>query len=82
MLQLIGLLAISWLTVWLFNKSNLSVLGLIPTKSRIQVAIILFIVTVLCCSSAFLLKVYFAKEQYTINPKLNATAILLVSGKM
>ena len=75
MIQIIGLLAISWLIVWLFDKSSLSILGLMPTKHRLVLVITLFLVTAICCSSAFLLKIYFAKEQYSINPELNTTLI-------
>ena len=70
MLQLIGLFAISWLIVWLFDKHNLSVLGLMPTKDRLKLCLYLFIVTAICCSTAFILKMFFEKEQYIINPKL------------
>lgn len=70
MLQIIGLLAISWLLVWLFDKHNLSVLGLMPTKDRLKLCFYLFIVTAICCSTAFVLKMYFAQEQYIINSKL------------
>jgi membrane protease YdiL (CAAX protease family) len=75
MLQLIGLFAISWLIVWLFDKHNLSVLGLMPTKDRLKLCFYLFIVTAICCSTAFVLKMYFAKEQYTINSKLTTSLI-------
>ena len=70
MLQLIGLFAISWLIVWLFDKHNLSVLGLMPTKDRLKLCFYLFMVTAVCCSTGFFLKMYFAKKQYTINSKL------------
>lgn len=75
MLQLIGLFAISWLIVWLFDKNDLSVLGLKPTKKRLKLCFYLFMVTAICCSTAFVLKMYFAKEQYTINPKLTSSLI-------
>lgn len=75
MLQIIGLFAISWLIVWLFNKNNLSVLGLKPTKGRLRLCFYLLIVTAICCSTAFLLKMHFAKEQYAINPKLSPSLI-------
>lgn len=71
MLQLIGLLAISWLLVWLFSKSNLSVLGLMPTKKRLIPAVQLFLLTAICCSTAFLFRHWLAKEQYMLNPKLS-----------
>ncbi len=76
MLQIIGLFAISWLIVWLFDKSNLTVLGLMPTKTRLILIATLFFVTTICGSTAFLLKIYFAKEQYIINPNLTTTLAL------
>jgi membrane protease YdiL (CAAX protease family) len=75
MLQLIGLFAISWLIAWRFDKTDLSVLGLMPTKDRLKLCFYLFIVTAICCSTAFVLKMYFAKEQYTINSKLTSSLI-------
>ena len=78
MLQIIGLLAVSWLIVWLFKRNNLNVLGLTPNKERLKLVLILFIVTAICCSTTYLLKMYFAKEQYKLNPKL--TANLFFSG--
>ena len=73
MLQIIVLFVVSWLIVWLFDRKNLSVLGLTPTKDRMKLVGILFIVTAVCCSTEFLLKMLFAKEQYTINPNLTAS---------
>ncbi len=75
MLQLIGLFAISWLIVWLFNKHNLSVLGLVPGTNRLKLCFYLFIVTAISCSTAFFLKMFFAKEQYIINPNLTTAFI-------
>lgn len=70
MLQIIGLLAISWLIVWLLERKNLSVLGLTPNKERLKLIFILFVVTAPCCSTTYLMKMYFAKEQYILNSKL------------
>ena len=77
MLQLIGLLAISWLIIWLFKKGNLSVLGLMPTKERLKYCIILFIVSAVFSATAFLLRMYFAKEEYTISNSITTKSILL-----
>ncbi|MBS1642030.1 MAG: CPBP family intramembrane metalloprotease [Bacteroidetes bacterium] len=77
MLQLIGLLAISWLLIWLFEKGNLSVLGLTPTKNRLKYFSILFIVSAILSATAFLLRMYFAKEEYTISQSLTTKSILL-----
>jgi membrane protease YdiL (CAAX protease family) len=77
MLQIIGLLVISWLLIWLFEKRNLSVLGLTPTKDRLKYFTILFIVSAILSATAFLLKMYFAKEEYAISPSLTTKSILL-----
>lgn len=77
MFQLLGLLAISWVLIWLFEKRNLSVLGLIPTKDRLKYSSILFITSVLLSATAFLLKIHFAKEEYTIAPSLTIQSIFL-----
>jgi len=77
MLQLIGLLAISWILIWLFEKGNLSVLGLTPTKDRLKYFSVLFIVSAILSATAFLLRIYFAKEEYTISQSLTIKSILL-----
>jgi membrane protease YdiL (CAAX protease family) len=80
MADIIGLLAASWLLIWLFEKGNLSVLGLKPTKSRLKYSAILFITTAICCSTGFLMRIYFGKEQFDLNPKLNINLILTGIG--
>lgn len=77
MLQLIGLISISWLLIWLFEKGNLSVLGLTPTKDRLKYFTFLFIVSAILSATAFLFRMYFAKEEYTITQTLTAKSILL-----
>jgi len=77
MLQLIGLLAISWLIIWLFEKKSLSVLGLTPTKDRLNYFTILFIVSAILSATAFLLRMYFAKEEYAVTQSLTAGSVLL-----
>ena len=36
MIQIVALLAVSWLIIWLFERGNLSVLGLIPNLQRVK----------------------------------------------
>ncbi len=79
MIQLIGLLAISWLLIWLFEKGDLSVLGLTPTKDRLKYFAVLFFVSAILAATAFLLRMYFVKEEYTISQPLTAGSILLES---
>src|SRR5688572_5993798 len=80
MVEIIGLLAASWLLIWLFEKGNLSVLGLKPTKSRLKYSAILFITTAICCSTGFLMRIYFGKEEFALNPKLNISLALTGIG--
>jgi membrane protease YdiL (CAAX protease family) len=77
MIQLIGLIIISWLAIWAVTKSNLSVLGLTPTTERLKYFLILFIVSGICSASAFLLRMYVAKEDYTLNQSLTINSVLL-----
>lgn len=77
MLQLIGLLLISWLLIWLFEKGSLSVLGLVPTKERLKYFTILFLASAILSATAFILRMYFAKEAYTITQSLTTKSILL-----
>jgi hypothetical protein len=77
MVQIIGLLAISWLLIWLFEKRGLSVLGLMPTKGRLKYFSLLFITSALLSATAFLLRMYFVKEVYTMSPSLTTKSVLL-----
>jgi uncharacterized protein len=76
MLGIIVQLLISWLIIWLFEKGNLKVLGFYPTKKRLLGFAIFFIVTAICCSSDFFMRMIFAKQQWELNPKLTANLIL------
>lgn len=77
MLQLIGLILISWLLIWLFTKGNLTVLGLTPTIERLKYFIILFIVSSILSATAFLLRMNFAHEEYVLTPSLTTSSVLL-----
>ncbi|WP_460576250.1 CPBP family intramembrane glutamic endopeptidase [Flavobacterium koreense] len=77
MIQLIGLIAISWLLLKFFAKENLSVLGLMPTKKRIIFFLILFICSAFFSATTFLLKMYFTKEEYIISELLTFENFLI-----
>ena len=68
-------LLISWLLVWLFEKQDLRVLGLVPTKNRVFDLFIFFMITAVCCSTGFLLKMYFGGLRWELNPKLTFNLI-------
>ena len=78
MIGIIVQLAFSWLIVWMYEKNNLRVLGLMPTQNRVGSLFFFMIVTAVCAASGFLLKMYFGNIQYHLNPKLDA--ILVVKG--
>src|SRR5690349_4718917 len=69
-------LAISWLLVWLFEKKNLNVLGLIPNSRRIILFFIFFFVTAACCASGFLLRNLLGNESWYLNPNFSFRLLL------
>jgi hypothetical protein len=76
MLQIIGLLVISWILIWLIEKDNLSVLGLKPTQNKVKLFIILFIVSSAISATTFVFRMYFAQEEYMVNPNLTINSFL------
>lgn len=76
MLGIIVQLLISWLIIWLYEKGNLSFLGFYPTKKRLYSFALFFIVTAICCSSDFFMRMIFAEQRWELNPKLTANTIL------
>lgn len=68
-------LAISWLIIWFMEKRNLGVLGLSPTTLRLTDFVLFILLTSLCCLGSFLLKMHFFKEQWAVNPNLNASLV-------
>lgn len=75
MIGIIIQLGISWLIIWLVEKGDLSVLGFFPTKKRLLDFGLFFFVTAFCCASQYLLRMYFAKEEWQLNPVLSARLI-------
>jgi membrane protease YdiL (CAAX protease family) len=78
MIGILVQLAISWLVIWFFEKGNLGVLGLLPTRKRLIDFMIFFFLTAICCASDFFLRMYFARQRWTVNPDLSFN--LLLSG--
>jgi uncharacterized protein len=76
MIGIIVQLALSWLIIWFFEKGDLRFLGFYPYKKRLLDFLLFFIITGLCCATGFLLKMFIAKQQWAINPDLNALLIL------
>jgi uncharacterized protein len=76
MIGILVQLTLSWLLVWFFEKGNLNVLGFFPTKRRLSGFGIFFIVTALCCSSDFFMRMLFAEQEWKLNPAISANLIL------
>ena len=71
MIGILVQLAVSWLLVWFFEKQNLSVLGLMPTRKRLIDFVLFFFVTAALCASGFFLKMVIARQQWQLNPEFN-----------
>jgi membrane protease YdiL (CAAX protease family) len=76
MIGIIIQLAISWLIIWLFEKGNLNIFGLLPTKKRLKDFIVFFLIAAACATSGFLLKMLIAKQSWELNPAINGRVIL------
>jgi uncharacterized protein len=63
-------LAISWIIIWLFERNDLRVLGVMPTPKRLSDFIMFLVVTAACCASGFCMKMYFGDVRWQVNPAL------------
>jgi uncharacterized protein len=68
--------ALSWLILWVLAKKHLTVLGIIPTKTRLIHLLIGFLLAVFCCFLYFSVKTYFEKSEWIINKNFTAMAAL------
>lgn len=75
MIGILVQLGISWFIVWLFERGNLSCLGLRPTKNRIGSFFLFFVVTAACSASGFILQMLIAKQRWVLNPEANTKLI-------
>ena len=71
MVGIIIQLAVSWVIVWLYDKSDLSCLGLRPTKKRLFAFVIFLIVAAAFSAFGFLLNRLIAKQSWQINPEIS-----------
>jgi uncharacterized protein len=59
-------LAVSWVLLWLIEKKNLGVLGLLPNWRRLAQFGILLLVAGICCASGFFIRMYYG-ERWGLN---------------
>jgi uncharacterized protein len=67
MLGIIVELAVSWVLLWMIEKKNLGVLGLLPNRRRLIQFGILLLVVGFCCASGFFFRMYYG-ERWGLNP--------------
>jgi membrane protease YdiL (CAAX protease family) len=75
MIGIVVQLALSWLLVWLFDRSNLSVLGLMPTKVRLQHFLIFVFIAAAFSASGFGLKMWIGEQRWQLNPEWTSARI-------
>jgi uncharacterized protein len=75
MVGIIIQLTLSWLLIWFFEKGNLSVLGMRPTRKRLIDFTLFFFVTAALCASGFFLKMLIAKQHWQLNPHFDLYTI-------
>lgn len=78
MVGIVVQLLLSWLFMYFFERGNLSVLGLVPTRRRILDCAIYFLIAGAICASGFALKMLIAEWRWMLNP--NASMALFFEG--
>lgn len=73
-------LTLSWLIVWWYERGNLSFLGWQPTWNRIKDFSLFFLVTAVCCSTGFLLRIYWGNESWQWNNLLTGDQAIRAAG--
>ncbi|MDX8568919.1 CPBP family intramembrane metalloprotease [Elizabethkingia sp. HX XZB] len=76
MVGIIVELAISWLLLWLFAKTNLEALGLLPSKNRLINVAIGLLLSGICCILYHVLKTYPADNGWILNKQISFVVIL------
>jgi membrane protease YdiL (CAAX protease family) len=75
MLGILVQLAVSWIIIWVFEKGTLNVLGFWPTRQRLLDFGTFMVITSFLCSTGFLLRMYFGKETWEVNPDLTSRLV-------
>lgn len=68
-------LAFTWLLAWLFDKGNLSVLGLMPDIRRIRDFLLYFLLAAICSATVFGLRFLIAQQRWTLNTEFSWSLI-------
>lgn len=76
MIGIIVQLGISWLIIWWYEKGNLHVLGLLPSKKRVKDFSLFLIAAAACSALTFLLRHYIALQSWELNPDFSVSNAL------
>lgn len=76
MIGIVVQLGISWLIIWWYEKGDLRVLGLLPSKKRVKKFSFFLIVGAACSSLTFLLRHYIALQSWELNPEFSLSTVL------
>lgn len=71
-------LALSWLFLWWFERTNLWPLGLMPSRTRLYHFLLFFLISAAFCASGFGLKMLIAKQRWMLSP--SATVLGFLEG--
>ena len=75
MLGILVELLISWAILYWYNRRGLFPLGLVPTTARLRLFIFFLLVAAFCAASRYLVRLYFGKEVWELNPDLSARLV-------
>ena len=75
MLGILIQLLISWGILFWYKRKGLTPLGLMPTFPRLRLFIFFLLLSAFCAVSRYLVRLYFGKELWELNPNLNAALV-------
>ena len=75
MIGILILLAVSWVLLYLFQRSSINVLGIIPNKKRLQQFSIAFLIAASLCIAVEILKIHLSLASWSINESLTWQSI-------
>lgn len=76
MIGILVVIAISWLLVYLIEKKNILILGLLPIAKRLKQLLIGFLITATLCVFVQYLESYLKSSDWILNKNITSTIIL------
>lgn len=76
MIGIIIMLIVSWILLWILERTNLSILGFAPSNNRLKDFSVGFFMAALICAIYHFLKVVTVDNYWIANPKLSAPNLI------